>query len=289
MKSSVVPGSDGAGTIVTIGNKVTRFKKGDRVCTTLNQGHLAGSLTPASLQTSLGGSLDGTFRHFGVFNEEGLVRMPQNLTFREAAALPCAAVTAWNALYGLPSKALKPGDTVLTLGSGGVSLFVIQITVAAGAVVISTTSSSEKADKLKALGASYVINYKEDHGWGKTAKALSPGGNGVDFVIEVGGATTLAQSMSAIKIDGIVAIAGSIGSEINAKGDPGLLSAWMSTCIVRGIAVGSRAQFEDLIRAVEARSIKPVVDTKVFRLKDLKEAYQYLSEQRNFGKIVVEM
>jgi len=288
MKDNAVAGSDGAGIVLAAGEKVTRFKKGDKVCTTLHQAHLAGSLTPAAAQTGLGASLDGTFRRFGVFNEAGLVSMPHTLTFREASTLPCAAVTAWNVLYGLKGKALKPGDTVLTLGSGGVSLFAVQIASAAGATVISTTSSWKKADKLKALGAAHVINYKEDVPWGETARKLSYGGDGVDFVVEVGGATTLSQSVSAVKIDGLIAIAGSIGSDIAAKGDPGMLSAWAAKCIVRGIAVGSRSQFEELIRAIDAKVIKPVVDEKVFKLEELREAYQYMWEQQNFGKVVVE-
>jgi len=283
-----VPGSDGAGTVVTVGDKVTRFKVGDRVCTTLLQAHIAGPVTEAIGQTSLGGSLDGTLRRYGAFDEAGLVSMPAGLNFREACTLPCAAVTAWNCLYGLSGRALKPGDTVLTLGSGGVSLFAIQIAVAAGASVIATTSSEEKASKLKALGVAHTINYEEDLSWGKTARSLSPGGEGVDFVVEVGGATTLSQSMSAVRPDGIITIAGSIGSEINAKGDPGLLSAWATKSIVRGIAVGSRTLFEDLNRAVEVKGIRPILDDKIFKLEDLKEAYRYQWEQKNFGKVVVE-
>ena len=288
MKPGVVPGSDGAGTIIGVGDQVTRFKTGDKVCTTLNQDHLSGSLTPQAAQTSLGGSLDGTFRQYGVFDEAGLVSVPHNLSFREASTLPCAAVTAWNVLYGLAGKALKPGDTVLTLGSGGVSLFAIQLAVAAGARVISTTSSGEKAEKLKALGATDTINYKQDETWGQTAKSLTPGGEGVDLVVEVGGATTLSQSLAAVKMDGVVAIAGSIGSEIAALGDPGMLRAWAKTCVVRGIAVGSRTQFEELNRAVVANKIKPVIDGKTFKLEQLKEAYQYMLGQKNFGKVVVE-
>lgn len=288
MKSGVIPGSDCAGVILAVGEQVTRFTEGDRVCTTLNQGHLAGSLTPQAAQTSLGGSLDGTFRQYGVFGENGLVLVPSTLSFREASTLSCAAVTAWNILYGLSANALKPGDTVLTLGTGGVSLFAIQFAVAAGACVISTTSSAEKAERLKALGAAHVINYREDDNWGQTARKLSIGGEGVDFVVEIGGATTLSQSMNAVKIDGLVGIAGSIGSDIAAPGDPGLLRAWASTCIVRGIAVGSRTQFEEMNRAIVANNIKPLIDTKVFRLEQLKEAYHYMWEQKNFGKVVVD-
>lgn len=288
MKIGVVPGSDSAGRIVAIGESVTRFKKGDKVCTTLNQGHISGSLTSEAAQTSLGGSLDGTFRQYGAFNQDGLVLMPKTLSFREGCTLPCAAVTAWNVLFGLPGKPLKPGDTVLTLGTGGVSLFAIQFAIAAGACVISTTSSEGKAAKLKALGVTHVINYKEDEEWGQTAKALTTKGEGVDFVVEVGGATTLSQSMSAVKINGLVAIAGSIGSTIAAPGDPGLLQAWASTCLVRGIAVGSREQFEEMNRAIVANNIKPLIDAKDFHLDQLKEAYQHMQDQKNFGKVVID-
>jgi NADPH:quinone reductase-like Zn-dependent oxidoreductase len=289
MRSNVVPGSDGAGTVIAVGEKVTRFQKGDRVCTTVNQAHLSGSLTPAASQTGLGGSLDGTLRSYGVFSEDGLVPMPSSLTIREASALPCAAVTAWNVLYGLPGRAPKPGDTVLTLGSGGVSLFAIQFAVAAGATVIATTSSAAKGEKLKALGASHIIDYRKDTSWGVTARSLTPGGDGVDFVVEVGGPSTLAHSVAAIKADGVIAVAGSIGSDLTATGDPGMLSAWTSNCIVRGIAVGSRVLFEEVIRAVEAKNIKPVVDEKVFKLDQLKDAYHHMAGQRNFGKVVVEI
>ena len=228
------------------------------------------------------------FRTSGIFHEDGLVHMPKTLSFREAAALPCAGVTAWNMLFGLAGRTLKPGNTVLTLGTGGVSLFAVQFAIAAGATVISTTSSKEKGEKLRQLGASHVINYREDANWGATARSLTPNGEGVDFIIEVGGATTLSQSVAAIKIDGLIAIAGSIGSEIGTKGDPGLLSAWTSNCLVRGIAVGSRDLFEDMVRAVDARGIRPVVDEKVFKLGDLKEAYAYMARQKNFGKVVVD-
>ncbi|KAL9039655.1 MAG: hypothetical protein Q9180_002398 [Flavoplaca navasiana] len=288
MKSGVVPGSDGAGTVIAIGSRVSCFKPGDNVCTILNQGHHHGSLTPAIMQTSLGGSLDGTFRQYGVFPESGLVRMPPSLSFHEASALPCAGVTAWNALYGLPGRALKQGDTVLTLGTGGVSLFAVQFAVAAGATVISTTSSSAKDEKLKGLGAHHVINYRDDVRWGETAKRLTEDQHGVDFVVEVGGATTLKQSMAAIKIDGIVAIVGAIGGQgTGGESEPGLLNAWYNTCIVRGLAVGSRTQFEEMNRAIAVSGLRPVIDERVFRLEDLKEAYQHLWDQKNFGKVIV--
>lgn len=288
MKTGVVPGSDGAGTVIETGSRVSRFQKGDRVCTILSQGHLAGPATPTILQTGLGGSLDGTLRQYGVFDESGMVHMPSTLTFAEASALPCAGVTAWNALYGLTGRALKAGDTALTLGTGGVSIFAIQFAVAAGATVIATTSSAAKAARLKELGAQHVINYRDDAQWGETAKALTAGQEGVDFVVEVGGAATLPQTLAAIKMDGIISIVGAVGGQDSKDPEPGLLNAWFRGCIVRGIAVGSRAQFEEMNRCIIANHIKPVVDQKTFHLRELKEAYQYLWEQRHVGKVVVD-
>lgn len=179
--------------------------------TLFSQGHQAGSLTPATVATGLGGVLDGTLREYGSFEETGLVHMPSNLDFLEASTLSCAALTAWNALYGLESRALKPGETVLTQGTGGVSIFALQFAKAAGATVIATTSSSKKAEVLKKLGADHVINYKETPNWGEQAKSLTPGQLGINHVVEVGGPTTMAQSVKAIKIDGVISIIGFIG------------------------------------------------------------------------------
>jgi NADPH:quinone reductase-like Zn-dependent oxidoreductase len=192
---------------------------------------------------------------------------------------------------GLPGRPLKRRDYVLTLGSGGVSLFALQIAVAAGATVVSTTSSRAKADRLKALGAHHVINYRDDPKWGDTARQLTPEGAGFDFVIEVGGANTLKQSVAATKMEGILAVVGIVGG-VQTGGDarevPSLLQAWLSCITVRGIAVGSRAQLEDLIGFVESSGLKPVVEDRVFGLSEVKEAYEFLSEQRNFGKVVVD-
>jgi NADPH:quinone reductase-like Zn-dependent oxidoreductase len=234
--------------------------------------------------------MDGTLRSTAVFLESALVRMPKSLSFREASTLPCAALTAWNALSGLPGRPLKKADYVLTLGSGGVSLFALQIAVAAGATVISTTSGKVKAEKLKALGAHQVIDYNDDPDWGHTARQMAPGGVGFDFVIEVGGANTLKQSVAATKMEGILAIVGIVGGvQAEETGQmPTLLDAWLSCITVRGIAVGSRAQFEDLVAFVDSTGLKPVVHDRTFGLREVKEGYKFLHEQENFGKVVVD-
>lgn len=195
------------------------------------------------LATGLGGVIDGTLRQHGVFNENGLVAMPSSLSYIEAATLSCAALTAWNALCGL--KPLVAGQTVLTQGTGGVSLFGVQFAKAAGCTVIATTSSNEKAEMLKKLGADHVINYKETPNWGEKAKTLSYNGEGVDHVIEVGGATTIAQSLEAIKIDGIITIIGFVGGK--GEKQPAFLDCLSKLCTVRGILVGNRTQFEDMV------------------------------------------
>lgn len=264
----MVPASDGAGEVVAVGSKVTRFKPGSKVLTLFNQGHLGGSLNPLTVATGLGGTIDGALRQHGTFNENGLVDMPPSLSWLEASTLPCAALTAWNGLYGL--KALKPGDTVLTQGTGGVSIFAVQFAKAAGAKVIATTSSAEKAAVLKKLGADEVINYKEVAEWGDKAKELTAGGEGVDHILEVGGPTTMAQSLKAIKIDGVISIIGFLGGMPDQK-EPSYLDALTNICTVRGVLVGSRVQFEDMNRAIEFNKIKPVVDEKVFTLDQAKE------------------
>lgn len=211
-----MPASDGAGVVEAVGSGVSRFQKGDKVLTLFNQGHLGGSLDGHSVATGVGGTIDGSLRQFGAYNEQGLVHMPSNLDFLEGSTLPCAALTAWNGLYGLESRALKPGDWVLTQGTGGVSMFAVQFAKAAGAKVIATTSSAAKGDKLKALGADHVINYKEVPNWGEEAKKLTPGGRGLQHILEVGGPNTMAQSLKAISIDGVISIIGFLGG---AKGE----------------------------------------------------------------------
>ncbi|KAJ5622282.1 Polyketide synthase enoylreductase [Penicillium herquei] len=282
----IVPGSDGAGEVVEVGSKVTEFKKGDQVTTVFNQGHQYGAIDIPATQTGLGGVIDGSLRQYGVFQQTGLVKSAKNLSAVENSTLPCAAVTSWNALYGL--KPLKPGQVVLVQGTGGVSLFALQFAKAAGATVIATTSSAQKAEKLKQLGADHIINYKEDANWGETARKLSPDGAGVDHIIEVGGSGTLAQSFKAIKFEGVISVIGFLGG-VDPTTQPSILDTLGHICTVRGVYVGSRAIMKDMILAIEANDIHPVVDEKVFSLDQTREAYDYMWDQKHFGKLAIKI
>ncbi|KAK3485176.1 uncharacterized protein B0T23DRAFT_432779 [Neurospora hispaniola] len=280
----VVAASDGAGEVVAVGSKVTKWKKGDKVTTLFNQWHQFGDIDVRAASSGLGGVFDGTLRQYGVFHEDGVVRTPSNLNDVEAATLVCAGVTSWNALYGL--KALKPGQWVLTQGTGGVSLFALQFAKAGGAKVIATTSSKEKAEMLKKLGADHVINYREDPNWGETARKLTPNNQGVDHIIEVGGAGTLGQSMAAIKYEGIISIIGFLGG---VQPKESILETLSRICTVRGVYVGSRQLMEDMCAAIEANNIHPVVDKTIFTLDQAKEAYEYMWAQKHFGKVGIKI
>ncbi|CAF9917142.1 MAG: hypothetical protein HETSPECPRED_003150 [Heterodermia speciosa] len=286
-QDGVVPGSDGAGVVEAVGPRVTRFKVGDKVVTLFNQAHLGGPISRAALMSGVGGAVDGTLRQYGAYSEQGLVAMPQSLDYIQASTLSCAAVTAWNGLYGLESKALKAGDTVLTQGTGGVSIFALQFAKAAGARVIATTSSDSKAQTLKKLGADHVINYKTDQDWGSTAKRLSPHGLGVHHILEVGGPTSMKQSLAAIIPEGVISIIGFLGGMT--KDQPSFLECLNNICTVRGVVVGSRLQFEAMNEAIDANEIKPVVDKQIFNLEQLKEAYQYMWDQKHFGKLAIKI
>lgn len=204
----------------------------------------------------------------------------------EASTLTCAPLTAWNALYGLQSKAIKTGQWVLTQGTGGVSLSGIQFAAATGANVVATTSSKEKAEELKKLGATHVINYKETPNWGEVARSLTPEGTGFDHILEVGGPGSLEQSLKAIKLEGVITI---IGFLAPSSKQPPLMDALNHVCIVRGVFVGSKEQFVEMNRAIDSVKIKPVVDSNIFKFEDLKAAYQYQWDQKHYGKVVVKI
>ena len=279
-KPRVIPLSDGAGEIVAVGSAVKRLKIGDRVAGAFFQGWMGGHIAAEHLSTDMGGSIDGMLSEFVVLNEQGVVKIPAHLSFEEAATLPCAAVTAWCCLTD--QRQLMPGDTVLTLGSGGVSVFAIQFARMFGARVIATTSSDAKADKLRALGAHEIVNYTSHTEWDKEVMRLT-GRRGADFVVEVGGPGTLASSLKSAAIGGHVVQVGILGG-VGQQLDPALFRGRSIT--TRSITVGSRQSFEAMLRAIDINQMRPVID-KVFKFDDAKLAYQHLQEQKHFGKVVI--
>ncbi|KAJ5263513.1 alcohol dehydrogenase [Penicillium angulare] len=255
----------------------------------LNQQHVSGPANESILEFGTGASIDGTFRSVGAFDEQGLVAMPHTLNFIEAATLTCAGITAWNALFGLTGNRLMPGQWVLTQGTGGVSIFALQFAKATGARVIATTSSPDKVELLKGLGADYVINYRQTPNWGSVAKGLT-GGSGIDIVVDVAGATTLKQSADSVKVEGLICVVGIVGGDGEAGEIPTLLDAWKSSYTVRGILVGSRMQMEEMCRAIDGNpTLRPFVDPHTFKLDQLKEAYEYLSSGNNQGKVGIDI
>ncbi|RDW76520.1 zinc-dependent alcohol dehydrogenase family protein [Aspergillus mulundensis] len=288
-KGSLIPGSDGAGEVLAVGSHVTRFKPTDRVIVVYYPNFPdGGAPTYAQMAGSPGSNKDspGTFRHHGIFTEHGgLIRMPANLSYSEAVTLPCSALTAWNALHGL--RALKAGEYVLAQGTGGVSLFAILFALKAGAVVIATTSSEEKARRLRGMGVQHVLNYREDPNWGETARKLTRDGLGCQRVIEVGGAQTIKQSFQCVARDGEIDVIGFLTGQGHAEDGPTFLEPLLRACTVRGIEVGNWIQFQEMNRAIEAYDVRPVVDGGVFGFGELKEAYQYVWGQKHFGKVVL--
>ncbi len=256
------------------------LKKGDRVAGSFFQKWIEGAPSKEKNSSALGGSIDGVAREYTVFSEEGLVHAPASLTDEEVAALPCAAVTAWHALFG--HAHLLPGDTVLLQGTGGVSIFALQFAVMAGLRTIITSSSDEKLARARKLGAHETINYKTTPHWDEAARKLT-GGNGVDHVIEVGGSNTLALSMKALRVHGAISVIGVLTGGEAALSPTSLL---VLSARVQGIFVGSRSMFEQMNKAIEFHKLKPVVD-KTFSFHELKEALRYMESQQHFGKICI--
>ncbi|CAF1074653.1 unnamed protein product [Adineta steineri] len=292
MKSGIVPASDGAGEVTAVGEGVTYFKIGDRVSPNFNLDHIGGQLTEEAVASGLGGKIDGCLRPYGVFRALSCVKIPSSLSFEEAATLPCAALTAWNALYGVPDKILKPGQTVLVQGTGGVSLFGAQFALAAGAKVIVTSSSNDKiATVKKHLGEKNVltINYSEIPEWGKKAKELTDG-RGVEHILEVGGEKTLEQSLEALAFGGSISLIGflSHGSGPSMTVTDLTMGALRKNACIRAVLIGSVEQFNAMNAAIETHKIKPIID-KVFEFEDLKNAYEYQWSQQHVGKVVVKV
>jgi len=280
-KIRVVPLSDGAGEVAAIGEGVTRVKIGDRIAGCFHPRWFGGPIKPDYLTDRLGANLDGMLAEYAVLNEEALVHVPSHLSFEEAATLPCAAVTAWVALTG--HRRVTAGDTVLTQGSGGVSVFALQFARLLGARVIATTSTAEKVKRLMALGASEVINYTETPDWDTRVRELTDD-RGVDCVVEIGGPGTIAMSLKALDVGGHVSLIGSSLSQSGAGLDPLLLTGRGIT--LGSISVGSRDDFEAMNRAIAMHRLHPVID-RTFPFTEAKEAYRHLEGRGHFGKVVI--
>jgi NADPH:quinone reductase-like Zn-dependent oxidoreductase len=280
-KLGVVPLSDGAGEVAAIGESVTRVKVGDRIAGCFHPRWFGGPIKPDYLTDRLGANLDGMLAEYAVLNEEALVHIPSHVSFEEAATLPCAAVTAWVALTG--HRRVTAGDTVLTQSSGSVSVFALQLAQILGARVIATTSTAEKAERLKALGTSEVINYTETPNWDEKARELTDGRGG-DCVVEIGGPGTIAKSLKALAVGGHVSLIGASLSPSETGLDPLLLTGRGIT--LGSISVGSRTDFEAMNRAIPLHRLRPVID-RTFPFAEAKAAYRHFEGRGHFGKVVI--
>jgi NADPH:quinone reductase-like Zn-dependent oxidoreductase len=275
-----IPLSDGAGEVVAIGAGVTRVRPGDRVAGCFMPGWLEGPLTQEKADTSLGGFVDGVLAEYAVLNAEGVVPVPSHLSFEEAATLPCAAVTAWDALF--VADHVQPGFTVLVQGTGGVSLFALQFTRLAGARVIVTSSSDKKLVRAGEQGASDGINYKTTPDWDKEVRRLTAG-RGVDHVVEVGGAGTVNRSLACVRTGGTISM---IGVLAGGAAEVRTVLILHRAVRVMGIYVGSRVMFEDMNRAIALHQMRPVVD-RVFPFAEAPDAFRHMESGSHFGKIVL--
>ena len=280
VRENIIPLSDGAGEVVETGPSVSRVRTGDKVAGCFFQRWLGGEMTDQAGASALGGAIDGMLAEYVVLEEDGVVKIPAHLTMEEGATLPCAGVTAWHAI--VHHAKLIAGQTVLLQGTGGVSIFGLQLAHAMGVMVIITSSSDEKLARAKALGAACGINYKTTPEWDKAAIAFN-GGRGVDHVVEVGGANTLTRSFGAIRNSGKITMIGGLSggaTELN----PGLIFSKRAN--VQGIFVGSTEMFEAMNAAIAANKIKPVID-RVFSFAEAPAGYKHMAAGAHFGKIVI--
>lgn len=281
MKENLVPGSDGAGVVRAVGTNVKEFKAGDKVvthlCPEVGDDHIP---TFADISAGIGHGKDGTLREFGVFHYTALVLAPKNLTFEQAATLTCSGLTAWNAL-----KDVKEGDWVLVQGTGGVSIAALQFAVGKGASVVATTSTEEKAERLRKLGAKRVMNYRNTTNWGEEARKATVDGRGFDCIVDVGGNGTLPESLKAVRIGGGVVLTGILSGQ-EPQAVP-MMAVLFQVCSVRGILLGTRKQFMELVKFVEEKDVQPVLDDVDFSLDEVKECYDRLEAQKHFSKVVI--
>lgn len=279
LKPSAIPLSDGAGEIVEIGAGVSRFKVGDRVAGAFFQGWQAGAVTAEATARALGGGIDGMLADYVVLPETGAIRVPDHLNFEQAATLPCAGLTAWNAIVEMGR--VKAGETVLLLGTGGVSLFALQFAKLHGARVILTSGSDDKLARAKALGADDLINYRDTPDWDKAVGTLT-GGRGADLVVEVGGPGTLERSIRSARVGGTVAMIGVVTGAGQIDPRP-LISRAIR---LQGIYVGSLEMFAAMNAAVVQTALAPIID-RVFPFEAARDAYAHLASGAHFGKVVV--
>ncbi len=277
----LIPLSDGVGKVIAIGDSVKTVKVGDRVAGCFVQDWFSGQFTDEASKTTLGGPIDGMLAEQRILPEHGVIKVPEHLTDVEAAALPCACLTAWSAL--VEHGNVKACDTVLLLGTGGVSVSALQFSKMLGAEVIMTSSSNKKLERAKELGADHLINYKETPAWGKEVLKITSG-RGVDNVVEVGGAGTLINSLKAVRRGGTVSMIGVL-SGVNI--DIPLTLVLMKHVRVQGILVGHREGFENMNRALSYHQIRPVID-KVFPFDRAVEAFEYMASAKHFGKVCLE-
>jgi len=280
MRANVIPLSDGAGEVIEVGAGVERVKPGDVVAGNFFQRWRAGEAGPDTRLSALGGPIDGMLAEYVVLEEEGVVKIPKHLSIDEGATLPCAGVTAWHAM--VEHAGLVAGSTVLLQGTGGVSIFGLQLAKAMGVRVIITSSSDEKLARAKQLGADHGINYKTALDWQESVMEITEG-RGVDSVVEVGGAGTISRSLGAIRFGGSISLIGSLSGR-SAQFDSGQLLSKRAN--VQGISVGSTNMFESMNRAIAANKIRPVID-KVFSFDNVQAAYKHLASSTHFGKIVI--
>lgn len=280
-QEKLIPLSDGAGEVVAIGDGVRGWKLGDKVMSCFFPNWQAGPLRLECVTADLGGMNDGVAVEYRIFKHDALVKIPPQMDLRDAATLTCAGATAWNAV--IETGKAGPGQTVLVQGSGGVSLFALQFAVAAGAQVIATVSSEEKAELARKLGATHTVNYREDEEWGKTVKKITEG-KGVDHIVEIGGAATFKQSMLS---SGLGASIYMIGVVTGPRTELNIPIVAMSGTKIEGVSAGSRASAQRMVDAVAHHGIKPVIDDSDFTLDTLKDALVYLKDGQHTGKVVL--
>lgn len=279
-KQGVIPLSDGAGEVTATGSGVTRFSVGARVAACFFRDWIDGPFDLRYHDAALGGSVDGMLSEYVILPEASLVSLPDFLGFEEAACLPCAGVTAYHALF--PRGGLTTGQTVLSLGTGGVSILGLQMAVAHGAKVIITSSSDEKRERAKELGARETVNYRATPDWDKEVWRITEK-RGVDQVLEVGGMGTLEKSLNSVAASGHIAL---IGVLTGFGATPNLFPLTVRNARLSGIYVGSRQHFEELNNFLALHAIHPVID-RVFPFEQAPDAYAYLQSAAHFGKVII--